>query len=189
MEIENFEITLINDKPNSENMSTTIMTVQISEGVDLKIYPNGAQEWYKEGKLYREGDQPAVIYADGMKEWYKDGKLHRDNDQPAIIWADGTKFWYKEGKLHRDNDQPALIYAIGTKEWYKEGMRHRDNDRPAIIEANGEKFWFKDGVKYTPQIKVVEEKKSQNESPLEENKRLKEEVTNLKKVIIELVSR
>ena len=70
---------------------TTTTTVQISEGIELKIYQDVTQEWYK------------------------DGKLHRDNDQPAIIYADGTKFWYKEGKYHREDDQPAIICARWNK--------------------------------------------------------------------------
>ena len=81
-----------------------------------------------------------------------------------------------------------LSVQDGTKNWYKEGKLHRDNDQPAIIEANGTKYWCKDGVQYTPEVKVVEEKKSQDETSVEENKRLKEEVTRLKKMIIELVS-
>ena len=88
---------------------TTITTVQISEGIELKIHPNGIQEWFKEGKRHREGDQPAVIDLVGTKEWWKEGNLHREGDQPAIIYADGTKMWYKDGKRHREGDQPALI--------------------------------------------------------------------------------
>ena len=46
---------------------STITTVQISEGIELKIYPSGVQEWYKDGKLHRDNDQPAIIYSTGMK--------------------------------------------------------------------------------------------------------------------------
>lgn len=34
------------------------------------------------------------------KYYYKDGKLHRDGDLPAIEWTDGTKKYYKR----TDND-------------------------------------------------------------------------------------
>ena len=30
------------------------------------------------GELHRENDLPAVIYTSGEKEWWKNGKLHRD---------------------------------------------------------------------------------------------------------------
>jgi hypothetical protein len=36
--------------------------------------------------------------ADGYRFWYKDGKLHRAGDKPAIEYADGTRAWYKNGK-------------------------------------------------------------------------------------------
>ncbi len=68
--------------------------------------PNG-------GKLHSpNSDQPAYIqyYANGSKEyehWYKDGKLHRENDQPALIVyysseeGGSRKYenWYKDGKF------------------------------------------------------------------------------------------
>jgi hypothetical protein len=64
-------------------------------------------------------------YKDGVESWYKDGKLHRDGDKPAIIWADGSKCWYKDGLQHRDNDLPAVIWADGTQEWYRNGVQYR----------------------------------------------------------------
>jgi len=33
--------------------------------------------------------------------WYKNGKLHRDNDKPAIIWNNGDMSWYINGKFIR----------------------------------------------------------------------------------------
>src|ERR1700722_5431120 len=62
-------------------------------------------------------DDPC-IYSDGTKEWYQNGNLHRDNDQPAIICPNGDREWYQNGNLHRDNDQPAAIYSSGTRHWY-----------------------------------------------------------------------
>ena len=81
----------------------------------------GAQVWYKEGNLHREGDQPAVICATGYQAWYKEGKIHREGDQPARIWVNGARSWYKKGMRHREGDQPAIIYADGSQAWYKEG--------------------------------------------------------------------
>jgi hypothetical protein len=89
------------------------------------IDANGAREWYKEGKLHRDGDLPAIIFVTGSQHWYKEGKMHRDYDSPVIIFADGTQQWYKEGKLHRDGDLPAVIYADGDQHWYKKGKRYK----------------------------------------------------------------
>jgi hypothetical protein len=62
--------------------------------------------------------------ANSTRYWYKDGKLHRDGDLPAIEYANSLRYWYKDGKLHRDGDLPAVEYASGTKEWYKDGLRY-----------------------------------------------------------------
>jgi len=101
------------------------------------------QEWFKEGKLHRDGDQPATIYADGTQEWWKEGKFHREGDQPAVIRANGSQEWYNEGQRHRDGDQPAVITANGNQHWYKEGKYHREGDQPAIIFTDGRQYWFK----------------------------------------------
>ena len=36
----------------------------------------------------------------GSQYWYKNGKLHRDNDLPAVIYLDGTQCWYKNGEIY-----------------------------------------------------------------------------------------
>jgi hypothetical protein len=38
-----------------------------------------------------------VIRTDGSQEWYRDGKLHRDDDGPAVINTDGTMEWWVNG--------------------------------------------------------------------------------------------
>lgn len=52
----------------------------------------------------------------GIEGWYKDGKLHRDNDLPALKPIennkDGSTCWYQNEKLHRENG-PAVINNIG----------------------------------------------------------------------------
>jgi hypothetical protein len=53
-------------------------------------------------------DLPAAISLRSQC-WYKNGKIHRDNDLPAIISQNGYKGWYKNGQLHRDNDLPAVM--------------------------------------------------------------------------------
>jgi len=63
-----------------------------------KHYPS-LKVWYKNGKLHRDGDKPAVVYAHGDQCWYKNGELHRDGDKPAIVYVNGFKAWYKNGRL------------------------------------------------------------------------------------------
>jgi hypothetical protein len=114
---------------------------------------DGTRYWYKEGKLHRAGDKPAIEYADGSRAWYKDGLRHRDGDLPAVEWASGDREWYKEGKLNRAGDKPAIECADGYRFWYKDGKLHRDGDKPAVKYPNGTREWYKDGVKYTPKSK------------------------------------
>ncbi len=105
-----------------------------------KIDKNYSKYWYKNGKLHRDNDLPAIIYKiyqDEDQYWFKNGKLHRDNDLPAVVHQNGYQGWYKNGVLHRDNDLPAQISPNGTLRWYKNGKYHRENDLPAIIDLNG----------------------------------------------------
>jgi hypothetical protein len=69
------------------------------------------------------------VYVDscGDMYWYKEGKLHRDNDQPAIVYKCDTRCWCKDGVFHRDNDKPAVIHSNGDKRWYKYGTRQFSN--------------------------------------------------------------
>jgi len=97
-------------------------TYQVSNNIQVRII--GGIRWFKNGKLHRDNDKPAVIHFSGSTYWYKNGEFHRDNDQPASIWNDGTKQWWKNGKLHRDNDKPSIIRADGTRSWYKNGVRY-----------------------------------------------------------------
>ena len=79
--------------------------------------------WYKNNKLYRNCDLPAVEYKDGTKIWYKDDLCHRSNDLPAVEYNDGDKFWYIYDRLHRNNNLPAIILNNGYKEWFKNGKK------------------------------------------------------------------
>jgi hypothetical protein len=113
----------------------------------------GNRAWYKDDKLHRDGDRPALEYPSGDREWYKEGKLHRDGNLPAIECASGYRAWYKDGLRHRDGDLPAIEDADGTGEWYKNGLRHRDGDLPAIVDASGTRYWYKEGRGYYPEGK------------------------------------
>jgi hypothetical protein len=106
---------------------------------------HGDQEWYVDGKLHRDGDQPAIIRTNGVQLWYVDGKLHREGDQPAIIFANGDQEWYVNDNRHREGGQPAILRAIGDQEWYFDGERHREGGQPAVIRTNGVQLWYVHG--------------------------------------------
>jgi starvation-inducible outer membrane lipoprotein len=65
--------------------------------IQLEVWDEGLKRWYKNGKIHRDNDQPAVIDVDGYKAWHKNGEYHRDNNLPAII-KDDMKWWYINGK-------------------------------------------------------------------------------------------
>ena len=117
------------------------------------VSEHGATKHYKNGKLHRDGDKPAVEHADGYKAYWKNGKRHRDGDKPAVERANGDKAYYKNGKRHRDGDKPAVEYANGAKKYYKNGKLHRDGDKPAVEHANGYKTYYKNDKHYTPKAK------------------------------------
>jgi len=104
---------------------------------------NGDTYHFKNGKLHRVGDKPAIVYANGDKEWRKNGKIHREGDKPAIVYASGTKKWFKNDKIHREGDKPAVVWADGNKYWFKNDKRHREGDKPAVVLADGTKEWWK----------------------------------------------
>ena len=105
---------------------------------------SGAEEWYLDGQLHREDDQPAVIDKD-TKYWCKYGILHREGDRPAII-TKKAEAWFKDGRLHRDGDQPAFI-SRKTKVWCKEGRLYRDGQQHVIF-SRGIRMWYIDGGLY-----------------------------------------
>lgn len=75
---------------------------------------------------YRASDSFVITY--DYREWYKNGKLHRDEDNPAYIQTtipykhySDTKRWYQNGMLHREHDRPAII-EDGIEKYYKNGI-------------------------------------------------------------------
>jgi hypothetical protein len=98
---------------------------------------------FKNGLRHSYDDKAAVIrYCDGYSSWYKDGKLHRNNDLPAII-CNGYKEWRIHGMIHRDNDLPAVEFP-NYSAWYINNIRHRDEGKPAIIDGNY-RAWYING--------------------------------------------
>jgi len=57
-------------------------------------------------------------------KYYKNGKLHRDGGEPAVIWSTGDKHWYENGLSHR-KDGPASDYMGGFKYYYIRGKHIR----------------------------------------------------------------
>ena len=111
------------------------------EEYNVRIYPDGTEEWRKNGMLHRKNG-PAITGL--FVECYcKYGKFHREK-YPAVIWKDGLLEWYLDDKRHREDGRPAVIWSDGTKEYWVNGLRHRV-DGPAIEYASGEKYWFLNG--------------------------------------------
>ena len=98
---------------------------------------NGKIVWYKNNKIHRDGNEPAIIHPDGTQEYYKHGLLHRDNDEPAVIqyFSRGgyEKLWYQNGRLHRDGDKPAITDNYGSELYFKNSRLHRDGHKAAVI--------------------------------------------------------
>jgi hypothetical protein len=113
-------------------------------------------KYYKNGKLHRL-DGPAVIqpiYVDGkntVEEWYLNGLLHRDGDEPAVNNTSITKAgfegyekrYHKYGKLHRLNGPARILYDPHESEdcglmyeWFKNDVFHRDNGPAQYIIYN-----------------------------------------------------
>ena len=67
------------------------------------------------------------IDAQGIHRWYKDDKLHRDDDLPAVIYPDGTMYWYQYDRDHRENG-PADMYADGSIYWWLNGTSYKFDD-------------------------------------------------------------
>jgi len=116
------------------------------------VLSNKELNWFQRKKIKVKLLEEYKIDEKGYQWWYKNGKLHRDNDLPAVIQTNGIQRWYKNGQSHRDNDLPAIISPNGYQGWYKHDELHRDNDLPAVIETNGTQEWYKNGVKYSPTL-------------------------------------
>jgi hypothetical protein len=92
----------------------------------------GAQIWYKNEVVHRDGDQPAIVQADGTLTYVENGDVHRDGDLPAIIKPNGTQMWFVRGKRHRAEGRPALITATKI-EYYENGLLHREGGPATVL--------------------------------------------------------
>ncbi len=67
---------------------------------EVKVWPDGTQEWYLNGKRHRE-DGPAIIYPNVNQYWFKDGKEYSEEkwknvtSKPCngkVVEIDGVKY-------------------------------------------------------------------------------------------------
>lgn len=108
--------------------------------------------YYRNGRLHRDGDEPAEIYYEpGFHEpiaiqqtWYQDGVQSRANGLPSRTRTDaGTEVVLLEvytdvrGRIHRDGDLPAVIrrHALSGEtlscEHYSHGTRLDPESTPS----------------------------------------------------------
>jgi hypothetical protein len=94
-------------------------------------------------------DNPAIIRASGDMYWYKEGKLHRPNDLPAIIRVNTNHFYDESEPAHswtrliRFQNKPYTLKDtdLTDKEWYENGIRFRADDKPSVITADNTQYW------------------------------------------------
>ena len=81
------------------------------------------------------------VYNDGTQEWYINGKLHRE-DGPARCGPEYNA-WYIDGNLHRE-DGPAVEYTNGVKSWYLDGIGLTEEGfNKRVSSCNDDRFWYK----------------------------------------------
>jgi hypothetical protein len=101
--------------------------------------------WYKDGKLHRDGDLPALIHRGKLNEYYQDGRRHRVNG-PAMEWLqlDGENLegWYLNGKEYRTE----ALHAEAVKADH--GIKDMGHFTGKIETAN-HTAWFIDGKECT----------------------------------------
>lgn len=129
--------------------------------------------WFKNGKIHRRKDRPALERENGDKIWFQNNRRHRARNKPAIISANQDRFYFFKGKkyvilkedekeeihivcsifkaerlvIHSVGDKPARVYSNGTKEWHDFGKLHRSK-KPAVIYKNGDQEWWKFGERH-----------------------------------------
>lgn len=121
---------------------------------DIGMFANASNStmyYYKNGKLHRDGDEPAVIVNASLNhffrrkelKWYKDGVLHRDGDKPAhIVFKvnENSNALLPDVEVYKDGEQITDIdelvnYIQCDLLYYKNGNLHRGGGNPAIITS------------------------------------------------------
>lgn len=132
-------------------------------------FPGGDREWWLNGELHRDGDEPAIEIVDsgsktmwpypmsgfravqffrllpGAKVWAKDGYAHRDEgptvNMPITAEERYLEYW-REGRLHNATG-PAVV-SRSFEVYYYHGLPHRA-DGPAELLEDGavqRRNWF-----------------------------------------------
>lgn len=120
------------------------------------IKVQGYCAWYKNGKLHRDGDKPAVIKGENtdipetcIQEWWLNGRPHREGDRPAYINGNREE-WWRDGFVYRDGDRPSIITG-DRHEWRCSGNLHREGGRPAVLNVRtNQKEWYIHGKRQNP---------------------------------------
>jgi hypothetical protein len=97
----------------------------------------------------RDGREKVVISAMGDQRWYRNRRLHRDGDLPAVVMFTHTgrpryRAWYRHGRQHRERDKPAVISSDGARSWYINGRQYRKGGLPTFAMGKV-KMWHRDG--------------------------------------------
>ena len=109
--------------------------------------------WFKDNKIHRDNDLPAVIHHRIGKEDIWNVKITMDDEPifkdilkyfPKYFVFNEINMWFKNGLPHRDNDSPSIIKP-NWKEWRQNGLLHRDNDMPALV-IYGIETWYNKGT-------------------------------------------
>lgn len=84
------------------------------------------------------GNVKVMRYPNGDEDWYKNGELHRDNNEPAKFYPrvgkNHMEFWV-HGKLH-NTDGPAIYYSNGHKQWFVNGEEMTKEEFIEFKKAN-----------------------------------------------------
>lgn len=131
----------------------------------IDYYENGKEKeerWFQNGKLHRDGDEPALIIYDTDKSghyntqiWYQNGEEKRNDDNPTKIVTNNFACGYEQKFYKKDilvlykcigfgymnpmsNDEPCYIeyYDSGKKReerWCNTNKMDRRNDKPSQI--------------------------------------------------------
>ncbi len=144
-EIKHIILSFMYSYPDALELNLSPNLIKYLKVVAVRRIVNSSQcqNYYVDGVLHSEDDQPATISWDGVKHWYKNDKLHRDTiDEngfvlPACVYPDipqphftGLQIWRKNGVIHRSckdrdgNLLPAVRYtSLGTiiRQYYIDG--------------------------------------------------------------------
>ncbi len=67
----------------------------------IVIYPNKTKRWFNsKNEQHSFNDQPTVVRLYRSRYWYKNNKLHRIRNKPAVIFSDGRQEYHLNGEQY-----------------------------------------------------------------------------------------